>query len=349
MIVQTSRLILALATGFAAAGPIQARYPEPLPAYERDLGAFSNLFSKDKNQVNDNNNNNNNLNGVLNLENNGRNANDGRGYNFGRAFNDFNNQEQFIQIQEQTIQIASDGRGGQQVQQQEQNVQIVDNGNGVQQIQQEEQNVQIVDNGRGVQQAIIEQSKQVLVADQRNARFNDLFRQSSFRGRKNDVSTVMLVVQKIQVSVDDGRGNVLQREVFAQSAVVANRGRRSTETVLVSDERQLIATQILNNDRNNNNRNDFNRATATAASVEALATGLVNGTAVATTAEAQAATRTNNVALFDKAPTWSKVEQDPAATMAAQMQAELEALLSGSDVEERNREEEAVLKVLKNA
>jgi hypothetical protein len=97
-------------------------------------------------------------------------------------------------------------------------------------VQIKEQNLQIVDNG--IQQAVIAQAQEVLIVDQQNSRFNDLFRQSNFRNKFNDVTTVVMVVQQIQVAVDDGRGNIFQQDVFAQSALVANRGFGSTQTVL---------------------------------------------------------------------------------------------------------------------
>lgn len=43
---------------------------------------------------------------------------------------------------------------------------------------------------------------------------------------------MMLVVQEIQVSVQDSFGNAFEQNVFAQSAVVANRGQFATQTVM---------------------------------------------------------------------------------------------------------------------
>ena len=118
------------------------------------------------------------------------------GFNFIDGFNDFNNQQQVIQIQEQ--------------------------------------NLQIVDNGR--QQAVVQQVNEVLIVqneqDGFNRDLNNLFRKSSMRRERQDEATVMLVVQQIQVSVQDDRGNAFQQDVFVQSAVVANRGARETNTVM---------------------------------------------------------------------------------------------------------------------
>lgn len=120
----------------------------------------------------------------------------GDGFNFIDGFNNFNKQEQVIQIQEN--------------------------------------NLQIVDNGQ--QQLIVAQAQEVLIVDQQQNGFNNdlnnLFRKSSSRNNFKDVSTVMLVVQEIQIAIDDGRGNQVQQNIFAQSAVVANRGRDETRTVM---------------------------------------------------------------------------------------------------------------------
>jgi hypothetical protein len=77
---------------------------------------------------------------------------------------------------------------------------------------------------------------QILVVDNQNngnrRDMNNLFRKSSYRNNNRDKTTVLLVVQEIQIIVDDGRGNQVQQQVFAQSVVVANRGQRQTETVM---------------------------------------------------------------------------------------------------------------------
>lgn len=127
---------------------------------------------------------------------NGFGGNGGNGFNFIDGFNNFNNQEQVIQIQEQ--------------------------------------NLQIIDNG--FQQQVVQQANEVLIVNQQQNGFNNdlnnLFRKANFRNNFNQVSTVMLVVQEIQVAVDDGFGNKFEQNVFAQSAVVANRGFGQTQTVM---------------------------------------------------------------------------------------------------------------------
>ncbi|EAT90221.1 hypothetical protein HBH56_059520 [Parastagonospora nodorum] len=185
----------------------------------------------------------------------------GDGFNFADGFNNFNEQQQIIQIQQE--------------------------------------NLQIIDNGR--QQQIVQQVNQVLVVDQVNNGFsndmNNLFRKSNFQNQFRDVTTVMLVVQEIQIAIDDGRGNQIQQEIFAQSVVVANRGARETQTVMVFDSRKLIAQDILGN-------NAFQNI------------GQFNGIAGATGAvRNDIPTKTQGVQLFGAKPTWSAVAEDPAAAL----------------------------------
>ncbi|KAF2034097.1 hypothetical protein EK21DRAFT_85890 [Setomelanomma holmii] len=241
---------LALATGLALAGPISA------PQSKRNNDLFN---GKGNGAV---------VNGF-----------NGNGFNFIDGFNNFNKQQQVIQIQEQ--------------------------------------NLQIVDNGR--QQQVVQQVNEVLIVDQVNNGFNNdlnnLFRKSNMQNRNQKVSTVMLVVQEIQIAIDDGRGNKFQQQVFAQSAVIANRGRRVTQTVMVFDSRTLIAADILGN-------NAFNNI-AFAGGV-AGATGAVG---------AALPTKTAGVQLFGAKPTWSTIAADPAATLGAIWQGALQDLQNnGNDV-----------------
>jgi flagellar biosynthesis GTPase FlhF len=126
---------------------------------------------------------------------------------------------------------------------------------------------------------------------------NNLFRKSNFQNQFRDVTTVMLVVQEIQIAIDDGRGNQIQQEIFAQSVVVANRGARETQTVMVFDSRKLIAQDILGN-------NAFQNI------------GQFNGIAGATGAvRNDIPTKTQGVQLFGAKPTWSAIAEDPAAAL----------------------------------
>ncbi|KAF1980021.1 hypothetical protein BU23DRAFT_530 [Bimuria novae-zelandiae CBS 107.79] len=232
---------LALATGFAAAKPINT--PKELPAYaKRQFEALAALGGNQQSQA----------------------------FNFIDGFNNFNNQQQVIQVKEQ--------------------------------------NLQIVDNGR--QQAVVQQVNEVLIVqneqDGFNRDLNNLFRKSSMRRERNDRATVMLVVQQIQVSVQDDRGNAFQQDVFVQSAVVANRGARETNTVMLFESKAIVATEILGNRGGRG--------------------GLGAGIAGQTNAGALLPTKTAGVQLLGAKPTWSEVVEDPAATLGAVWQAELQDL-----------------------
>ncbi|CAN9112569.1 unnamed protein product [Alternaria sp. RS040] len=218
---------------------------------------------------------------------NGFNGNDGD-FNFIDGFNNFNQQQQVIQIQQQ--------------------------------------NLQIVDNGR--QQAVVQQVQEVLIVDQVNNGFNNdlnnLFRKSNFQNQFRDVSTVTLVVQEIQVAIDDGRGNQVQQNIFAQSAVVANRGARQTQTVMVFDSRTLVAQDILGN-------NAFANL------------GGFGGIAGATAAlDNKMPTKTAGIQLFGAKPTWSAVAEDPAATLGAIWQGALQDLQNADNDEQDNKLNEQI-------
>lgn len=212
----------------------------------------------------------------------------GDGFNFADGFNNFNQQQQVIQIQEQ--------------------------------------NLQIIDNG--VQQLVVQQVNEVLIVDQVNNGFNNdlnnLFRKSNFQNQFQDVATVMIVVQEIQIAVDDGRGNQFQQNVFAQSVVVANRGARETQSVMVFDSRTLIAQDILGNDAFNNIQG-------------------FNGVAGATGAfDKQFPTKTQAVQLLGAKPTWSSVAEDPAATLGGIWQQNLEDLQKADNDEADNKLNEEI-------
>jgi hypothetical protein len=102
-------------------------------------------------------------------------------------------------------------------------------------IQIREESLKIVDNGR--RREVVEQVQQVLIVDQVNSGFNknlnNMFRKSNFNNRFQDRETVIIVVQEIQISVDDGRGNRFEESIFAQEIVVANRGRKSGKSQTV--------------------------------------------------------------------------------------------------------------------
>ncbi|KAF2642137.1 hypothetical protein P280DRAFT_489424 [Massarina eburnea CBS 473.64] len=195
-------------------------------------------------------------------------------------------------------------------------------------IQVQQENFQLVQSN-GVQQQVFQQVNQVLVVDNQqngfNNQLNNLFRQANFRNGNRGVTTVMMVVTQVNVAVDDGRGNQLQQQVFAQSLIVANRGQRVTQSVMIFDSRTLIAADIIG-------------AGGIGAGIAAQGQGVgiagiggANGVAGASatgTAAAAAAmpTKTRGVQLLASKPTWSSVAEDPAATQGAAWQAEIQDL-----------------------
>ncbi|KAK7188462.1 hypothetical protein DPSP01_004622 [Paraphaeosphaeria sporulosa] len=195
----------------------------------------------------------------------------GQGFNFIDGFNRFNDQAQVVQVKQESLQIQNNG----------------------------------------FQQQVVQQVNEVLVVNQQqngfNRDLNNLFRKANFRRERNQESTVMLVVQQIQVSVADDRGNAFQQDVFVQSAIVANRGARTTNTVMLFESQAIIATQVLGGRGNG------------LAGIAGVGNGRGTNAAVLPT-------KTADVQLFGARPTWSVIAEDPAATLGAVWQAELEDL-----------------------
>ncbi|KAF2827976.1 hypothetical protein CC86DRAFT_202478 [Ophiobolus disseminans] len=256
---------LALAAGLAVAGPISA------PVSKRQ----SNIFGgKDfGGQA---------FNGAV------VNGFSGDGFNFADGFNNFNEQQQVIQVREESLQIIDDGR----------------------------------------RQQVVQQVNEVLIVDQVNNGFNNdlnnVFRKSNFQNQNQDVATVMIVVQEIQIAIDDGRGNQVQQNIFAQSIVVANRGARESQTVMVFDSRTLIAQDILGGDAFNQIQGFGGVAGATGAFNNAFPT------------------KTQGVQLFDAKPTWSSIAADPAATLGGIWQQNIEDLQKNDNDEADNKLNEQI-------
>ncbi|KAF2274665.1 uncharacterized protein EI97DRAFT_459945 [Westerdykella ornata] len=225
-------------------------------------------------------------------------GNNGQAFNFIDGFNTFNNQNQVLQIQENNLQLVNNG----------------------------------------FQQQVVQQARQVLVLNQQNfgfnSGFNNLFRKANFKRQFPQVSTVMLVVQEIQVSVDNGFGQRVDQNVFAQSVVVANRGFPATQTVMVFAQETLIAQDFFaggkfaniagfNGDLNafDLNNNVFNIP------AKGFNNGKFNqGFDFNNNGIAAFPTATADIQLFGARPTWSSVVEDPAATLGAIWQAELDDL-----------------------
>lgn len=216
----------------------------------------------------------------------------GNGFDFANGFNAFNNQQQVFQFQEE--------------------------------------NLQIVDNG--FQQAIVQQAQNVLIVQDQNFGFknnlNNVFRKSNFRNQFQDVTTVLLVVQEIQVAVDNGFGGLFQQQVFAQSAIVANRGAFATQTVQIISQETLIAQNVLGNDFRNFDRNNF-LAGKQQGKNQFQGLNINNGIPLPT--------KTNAVQFFGSKPTWTSVASDPAATLGDFWASEIQDLQRNeNDVNDNN-------------
>lgn len=92
--------------------------------------------------------------------------------------------------------------------------------------------VDIVEVQEGGNTAIVEQVQQVLIQNSNNNNKNNKKRKASYRKKNSNQSIVILVVQQIVVQVVDKSGNSFQEIIFAESAITANRGRGSTQTVM---------------------------------------------------------------------------------------------------------------------
>ncbi|KAF2997996.1 hypothetical protein E8E13_007024 [Curvularia kusanoi] len=191
-----------------------------------------------------------------------------------------------------------------------------------------------VDNGREVealrdlkgdvaaQELVLQQVNRALLADQReNAaekELDNVLRAIALAKEEPEKSTVLQVINVVIVRRDaavqvNGREErrKLDAELFKQEALVANRGKRETKTVIVHDTRTLTATDA---------------PAATGAANLAKITGV------------PVAAKTRDVVLLDAKPTHAPVIEDPAALLRK----ELEAALLDRQKDE-NRENDARL------
>ncbi|EMD58667.1 hypothetical protein COCSADRAFT_69451, partial [Bipolaris sorokiniana ND90Pr] len=213
---------------------------------------------------------------------NGFNRNDGA-FNFIDGFNNFNKQQKVIQIQQQKIQIVDDRS----------------------------------------RQQIVQQIQQVLIVDQVNNGFNNdlnnLFRKSNFQNQFRDRRTDVIIVQEIIVVIDDGRGGRRDQSFFAQNTIVANRGGRDRQSVMIFDSRKLIANDILRD-------NAFDRI------------GRFNGIAGATgPIDGGLPLKTRGYQIFDERPRHANIVEDPAAILGAIWQGAVEDLQRNDEDENDNK------------
>ncbi|KAL1645102.1 hypothetical protein SLS61_008424 [Didymella pomorum] len=156
------------------------------------------------------------------------------------------------------------------------------------------------------QQLMLRQVNQALLHDQQaNAaqrELDNVLRVAAMEQREREKSTIIVVVTEIKAEAD----------LFKQEALVANRGKQETQTVMVFDPRTLTATEPAN----------------------AEATDAANGTKPAEVA----ATKTAEAVLYNARPTHSAIIEDPAALMREA----LEAALDDRRKDENRRNDEKV-------
>jgi len=157
--------------------------------------------------------------------------------------------------------------------------------------------VDIVEVQKGGNTAIVEQVQQVLIQNSNNNNKNNKKRKASYRKKNSNQSIVLLVVQQIVVQVVDNSGNSFQEIIFAESAITVNRGRGSTQTIMITDASKLIAN-----------------AASTQGAVDATGTAAAVTGVVTDPAAIAAANSTQSVTIADIAPTWTSVDPDPLAS-----------------------------------
>ncbi|OCK78073.1 hypothetical protein K432DRAFT_101134 [Lepidopterella palustris CBS 459.81] len=143
-------------------------------------------------------------------------------------------------------------------------------------------------------EVIIEQVKEVLIVNSSNNSKNNKKRKAAYKSKSKDVTTVLIVVQIIEIKIDDGKGNKIQEDIFAESIVIANKGKKSTQTIMITDISKLVAGTT---------RGD---ATGTAAATAAAA--------VTDPAALNSSNATQSVTLAGVAPSWTSIDPDPIAS-----------------------------------
>lgn len=110
------------------------------------------------------------------------------------------------------------------------------------------------------QQLMLEQVNQALIADQRDnaaeSEMNNVLRAVAATQKRSDKSTVFLVVQEVKINIDvevqvnnkRTEKRKIDTSVFKQEAIVANRGKQETETVM-GMSRPLKLPYIANSSR----------------------------------------------------------------------------------------------------
>ena len=84
---------------------------------------------------------------------------------------------------------------------------------------------------RAAQELVLQQVNQALLADQlknaAEAELDNVLREAALAQKEPEITVVVLIVQEINIIVKDAKA-----KLFKQEALVANRGKRETKTVM---------------------------------------------------------------------------------------------------------------------
>ncbi|KAF2492379.1 hypothetical protein BU16DRAFT_584473 [Lophium mytilinum] len=163
--------------------------------------------------------------------------------------------------------------------------------------------VDITEVQKGNNVAIVETVKTVLIKNNSNNKKKNKKRKGSYKKKNSKNTTVLKIVQQIEVQLSDNKGNKVKKVVFAQSEVIANKGQKKTDTIMISDASILIASV-------GGGAQGTGAAAATGADTAAAAQ--ITGTGVGNAANA-----TEAVTLADVAPTWTSIDPDPIQALLA--------------------------------
>ncbi|KAJ4346259.1 hypothetical protein N0V95_005575 [Ascochyta clinopodiicola] len=179
------------------------------------------------------------------------------------------------------------------------------------------------------QQLMLEQVNQALVIDQRanaaNKQTDNVLRAMALTQKEPEKSTVILVVKQINISIEievkvDNKKTEKKKvdaSLYKQEAIVANRGKQETQTIMVYDPRTLTAADVT-------------------ANPSAPPTDTPNITYPVNTP----ATKTVPAVLYNARPTHTSVVQDPAPAMRAALEGAI-----AEQSKEENRAQDVALNI----
>ncbi|KAF2816074.1 uncharacterized protein BDZ99DRAFT_565946 [Mytilinidion resinicola] len=167
-------------------------------------------------------------------------------------------------------------------------------------------NIKEIQKGNNV--AIVEQVKTVLIENSSNNKKKNKKRKSAYKKKNSKNTTILIVVQKVVIEIADNKGNKVQELIFAQSEIIANKGQKKTDTIMISDASILIASI-----GGGAQGTGTGTGAAAATGVGTAAAAQITGTGVGNAANA-----TEAVTLADVAPTWTSIDPDPIQALLAE-------------------------------